>query len=275
MCVHSCIPDGFVRYICGTLRTKMVKSLIPTFTAGGESRLDLFRTWLEKGQDFTAVELEVTRKNSQKQLAKSTAKCMSKRELEQDPRYTPEDVKDLIERKTRAGEFICDPNFPLREDLRQYLVNTETIQENQHAREDEQTMRGTTQLGAEEALSLTETGSVFGVNETPGIHALAGVVLGQGQGEGQGDQGKGKGKTKKGKGKGKNKGKGKGQNTTGEDGDENGEGEPDKPPTPLEKAGLLKKAVFLVLPMFGKGLVYIQFSIVKFLCLIRQEKMLM
>ncbi len=231
----------------------MAKSLIPTFTAGGESRLDLFRTWLEKGQDFTEVELEVTRKNSQKQKAKSTAKCMSKRELEQDPRYTPDDVKELIERKTRAGEYINDPNFPLREDLRQYLVNTETVQENQHTREDSQNLKGTTQLTPDEALGLTETGAVFAASETPGIHALTGVVLGGGGGEG-GDG------TPAPKAKAKAKAKAKNKKTeTGENGQDP---EPDKPLSPLDKAGLLKKAVFLVLPMFGNSLVYIQFPIV-------------
>ena len=90
-----------------TLRVAQSGYLFPTkgqdgqephshFAAGGESRLDLFRTWLEKGQDFAFVELEVTRRNTQSQKAKITEKCMSKRELEQDPRYTPEDVKELI-----------------------------------------------------------------------------------------------------------------------------------------------------------------------------------
>ena len=217
----------------------MAKSLIPAFTAGGENRLDLFRTWLEKGQDFALVEIEVSRKNSQKQKAKTKEKCMSKRELEQDPRYTPEDVKELIERKTRLGEYINDPNFPSREDLRQYIVNSETVQENQHVREDTQAVNSTTSVTPVEALTLTEEGAVFAAGAHPSIRGLVESVVPTEE--------EPKGKTK-GKGKGKTKGK-KGKNKEGQaegDGGTNPEEVPDKPPTPLAKAIILKKAVFLV-----------------------------
>jgi len=224
----------------------MVKNLIPTFAAGGESRLDLFRTWLEKGQDFALVELEVTRRNTQSQKAKITEKCMSKRELEQDPRYTPEDVKELIERKKRLGQYIRDPNFPDREDLIQYIVNSETSAENAHTREDSQNLRSTTSLSTEEALGLTENGSVFGASATPGLRELADVVINEpSNGEVNNGKAKAKGKAKT---KGKAKAKAMAMITDGTvEGDApNEQAVPDKPPTPLEKAVLLKKSVFLV-----------------------------
>ncbi len=220
----------------------MVKNLIPTFTAGGESRLDLFRTWLDKGQDFALVDLEVTRRNTQSQKAKITQKCMSKRELEQDPRYTPEDVKELIERKKRLGQYIRDPNFPDREDLIQYIVNSETSQENAHSREDSQNLRSTTRMSTEEGLGLTESGSVFGASATPGLRELADESMAD-PSNGGGDPPQAKAKAK-----GKAKGKAKAKAMPTDDNPENGapQEEPDKPPTPLEKAVLLKKAVFLV-----------------------------
>lgn len=230
----------------------MAKSLIPAFTAGGENRLDLFRTWLEKGQDFSLVELEVSRKNIQKQKAKTKEKCMSKRELELDPRYTPEDVKELIERKTRLGEYINDPNFPSREDLRQYIVTGETVQENQHVREDTQAVTSTTSLTPGEALTLTEDGAVFAAGAHPSIREFAHDVAPhdddtrrtKGGGKNKGGKGGGKTKTKTRKGNNKEQegGGGEGEGKGGE----GGEGEPDKPPTPLAKANILKKAVFLV-----------------------------
>lgn len=229
------------------LRTKMAKSLIPAFTAGGENRLDLFRTWLEKSQDFSLVELEVSRKNTQKQKAKTKEKRMSKCELEQDPRYTPEDVKELIERKTRLGEYICDPNFPSREDLRQYIVNSETVQENQHVREDTQAVTSTTSLTPVEALTLTEEGAVFAAGAHPSIREFAHEAAPRD------DDTR---KTRKGgaKGGGKTKTKTKTKTNTQEGGEggeggekpEGGDEKPDKPPTPLQKAITLKKAVFLV-----------------------------
>jgi len=220
----------------------MGKSLIPNFSAGGESRLDLFRTWLEKGQDFQKVEVEIARRNTQKQKAKTKEKCMSKRELEQDPRYTPDDVKDLIQRKTALGQYIDDPNFPGREDLRQYIVSSEVSKEAQHIREDEQQILSATRVSGAEALALTEEGADFSAASTPSIHD----VLGFAAPPTVSDEVKGGGKGKDGKGKRRG---GKGKTKEGKDGDaENQENEklPDKPPTPLEKAVLLKKSVFLV-----------------------------
>ena len=232
----------------------MAKNLIPTFTAGGENRLDLFRTWLEKGQDFSLVELEVTRKNSQSQMAKTTEKCMSKRELEQDPRYSPDDVKELIERKKRLGHYIRDPNFPDREDLIQYIVNSETSQENAHTREDSQNLKSTTSITPAEGLDLTESGAVFAANATPGVHALMDTAGGgppnDGENGGNGEAGgKAKGKGKNHRPKPKPKAKAIATNPDGTPVDP----EPDKPPTPLEKAVLLKKSVFLVWKPYSNG----------------------
>lgn len=227
----------------------MAKSLVPTFMAGGESRLDLFRTWLEKSQDFQEVEVEVNRRNSQKEKAELKDKCMSKRELERDPRYTPEDVKELIERKTRLGEFVADPNFPDRVDLRRYIVNAEISKKSQRIREDSQQVGSRMRVSAEEGLLLTEAGGDFAAGNTPTIQSLIGLGASVADGAGETPPpAKGKGKGKKGKGK-----SGKSQPTpTVQDGGDSGEAggdppnDPTKPPTPLEKANLLKKSVFLI-----------------------------
>ena len=219
----------------------MAKTLVPTFMAGGEARLDLFRTWLEKSQDFQEVEVEVNRRNSQKEKAELKDKCMSKRELEQDPRYTPEDVKELIDRKTKLGEYVADPIFPDRVDLRRYIVNAEISKKSQHIREDSQQVGSTMRVTAEEGLLLTEDGGDFASGNTPTIQSL----MGKGVVEGTGGTPPPTIAPKK-----RAKAKAKSQpNPPAPDGAAPGEPtdpEPTKPPTPLEKAILLKKSVFLI-----------------------------
>ena len=226
------------------LRAKMAKTLVPTFMAGGEQRMDLFHTWLEKGHDFMEVEVEVQRRNSQKEKAELKDKCMSKRELEQDPRYTPEDVKELIERKTKLGEYVADPNFPDRVDLRRYIVNAEISKKSQHIREDSQQVGSKMHVTAEEGLMLTEAGGDFAAGNTPTIRSL--------MGSGASDVGgtpKPPPPTKEPKRKAKAKAKTHPNppNDGGIPGEDGADPQPDKPPTPLEKAILLKKSVFLVL----------------------------
>ena len=217
----------------------MPKALIPTFTSG--EKLDLFRIWLQKGQDFSAVEVEVNRRNSQKKTALARDRCLSRADLLATGRYSEKDVQELIERKTALGEWIPDPNFPQREDLRQYKVNTDVASEVARTREDSQSINATTSVSATEALTLTEDGADFSEGAAPTIHdalRMPQLSLGSTSG-GTGDEvGKGKGK-----GKGR-KGKGKGKNENG-DGDANTESKPDKVLSPLDKAKLLRKSVFL------------------------------
>ena len=90
-------------------------------------------------------------------------------------------------------------------------------------------------------MTLTEDGADFSEGAAPTIHdalRMPQLSLGSTSG-GTGDEvGKGKGK-----GKGR-KGKGKGRNENG-DGDANTESKPDKVLSPLDKAKLLRKSVFL------------------------------
>ena len=137
------------------------------------------------------------------------------------------------------GEWIPDPNFPDRIDLRQYRVNSEVTAEVQHTREDSQNIVSHTHVSHAEALTLTEEGADFADASAPSIHD---VVGGEGAPMGNGAEAESKGKGKKGRGKGKGK-KGDAANAG-----PNQEPEPDKPPTPLEKAKALKKVVFLDKP---------------------------
>ena len=134
---------------------KLAKGLIPAFAGGNQSeRLDLFRLWLEKGKDFAQVEVEVNRRNIQSHTAKMKDMCMSRAQLEQDPRYKgrPQDTEGLIKSKTQSGDYIDDPNFPGREDLRQYIIHAETSKEDAHTRQDTQQVNSRTTVSATEAL---------------------------------------------------------------------------------------------------------------------------
>ncbi len=228
---------------------KMAKGLIPAFASGNQAeRLDLFRLWLEKGKDFAQVEVEVNRRNIQSHTAKMKDMCMSRAQLEQDPRYKgkPQDIEDLIKRKTQSGDYIDDPNFPGREDLRQYIIHAETSKEDAHTRQDTQQINSRTTVSASEALSLTEEGADFSAAH-PSIRDLAtelgGAVggatgaVGLGTDQGKGAKGKGgKGRRRKGKGEAAAEGGG----TEPKD-----DPEPAKTLTPLAKAIALKGKVLL------------------------------
>jgi len=230
----------------------MAQGLIPAFASGNQAdRLDLFRLWLEKGKDFSKVEVEVKRRNIQAHTAKAKDLCMSRAQLEADPRYKgkPQDIDDLIKRKTASGQFIDDPNFPGREDLRQYIINSETSKEDSNTRQNIQQINSVTGVSTTEALSLTEDGCDFSA-ANPTILGLTGAGHGTStnpadttsQANTKGGDGNPKNRRRKGRGKG---GKGEtGEN--GQDGDEKAKGEqPDKPLTPLAKAVALKARVFL------------------------------
>ena len=216
--------------------SKITKTLLPLFQ--GE-RLDLFRLWLEKGKDFAQVEVEVTRRNIQSQSAKAKDVCMSKSQLEADPRYSKDDVADLIKRKTQQGQYIDDPNFPGREDLRQYIINAETSAETARVREDVQQVGSKMAVSATEALSLTEPGCDFALDSHPSIKAigndLGSVVTPTGDAVVPGEGGK--------RPKQRAKAKAKAKAAAAAEGDPPKPEEPDKPPTPLAKAMALKTKV--------------------------------
>ena len=213
---------------------KMPASLVATFTG---SKLDLFRLWLERGQDFNACEVEIRRRNTQANIASAKEKYMSRAALIKDGRYRESDIDLLIQQRTKTGEWIPDANFPDREDLRQYRVgNEEVTREVQNHREDTQEVGSTTELTSTEALLLTEDGADFSDKAVPSIHD----VLGEGVAE-RARRGDTTAPDPKAKAKAKPKPKAKA--SVGGAGD--GTPKPDKPITPLEKAVLLKKSVFL------------------------------
>ena len=225
--------------------SKMCQSLVPMFR--GEQKLDLFRLWLSKGKDFAKCEIEVKRLNMQRQTAQATNSCLSRAQLEATGKYSSKDLDDLIARKTAKGEYIDDPNFPGREDYRQYVVNTEVAATTARIREDSQQVSSTASITAQEALSLAEDGCDFGNDTHPSIHALSkevGVTAGalptpETENKGGGKGGKGR----------RRKGSGKGQRGD-QEGNGNGEPQPDKLQTPLEKATSLKTKVLLIANVF-------------------------
>ena len=207
---------------------KLPQSLVATFNG---QKLDLFRMWLERGQDFSQVEVEINRRNVQASIASAKDKYMSRSELTKDGRYSKEDIDLLVQARTTSGDWVPDTNFPDREDLRKYRVgNFDVEKETQHRREDSQQIASTTGVSATEALMLTEEGADFASGTTPSIFDLCGGTAPTSTGGEPAAKSKGKAKAKP---------KAKPAAAP------NGEPQPDKPLTPLQKANLLKKSVFL------------------------------
>ena len=225
--------------------SKLPPALRSTFAAGGAQRLDLFQLWMEKGRDFSLVQVEIQRRNVQRQTATSRNLCLSRAQLMASGRYSEDDINDLVRRRTESGAWIPDPNFPDRIDLRQYLVNAETAAENARVREDSQAITSRTSASAAEAISMTEDGADFSVHAAPTATALAAELSGIEPPPQEPQQAAPKAKAKaKPRAKAKGKGKGGKGKAAGPEGEE--EPEPDKVPTPLEKATTLKSKVFLV-----------------------------
>ena len=203
-----------------------------------DSRLDLFRLWLSKGRDFSQVEVEVQRRNSQSEKASSKNLCLSRAQLIASGKYSESDIDDLIARCTASGAFIPDPNFPNKVEYRQYYVNSETAKEVAKTREDLQTVSSRTAATAAEALELTTEGGDFSAGAVPGIGDVAGMVGGMAAIPGGGQalpapKAEPKRRGRKGGGKGGKNGENPADGTP----------QPDKVATPLEKANLLKTKV--------------------------------
>eukprot|EP00435_Cladocopium_sp_Y103_P007291 s4250_g2.t1 len=225
--------------------SKLPPALRSVFAAGGAQRLDLFQLWMEKSKDFGQVEIEIQRRNVQRQTATSRNLCLSRTQLLASGRYSEDDVNDLIRRRTESGHWIPDPNFPHREDLRQYMVNAEMAAENARVREDSQAVTSRTAASAAEAISLTEDGGDFSVHAAPTVRSLTAELSGlehpplvHNQQPDPTAKAKAKAKPRAKAKTGKGKGKGKAAVGEGEEGPE-----PDKVPTPLEKAISLKAKV--------------------------------
>ena len=208
--------------------SKMQGSLQPMF-ATQSGKLDLFRIWLQRGQNFLECEIEVKRRQVQENSAKSVESALSRAQLLADGRYTTEDIDDLIRRRTDSGDYINDPNFPDRKDLRRYILNTELTRTKTDLRSAETSLSSKARVETSEAMALTEEGSDFSHASTsaPTFASLLGAVTAPTPVD---PVAKPKPRTRKGK---------KEQEAG------NGEPVPVVPPTPLEKANLTKKAVTL------------------------------
>lgn len=121
-------------------------------------RNDVFNMWLKHARDFSAVSLEVSRRNIQRNSAHAHTVTWSRAQLEQSGRYTPEDVEALIQRCAQNNLYIDDPNFPGVERLRRYHVVDEVGRSVQHVQESSQALSTTGQVTTSEALSLAGEG---------------------------------------------------------------------------------------------------------------------
>ena len=119
---------------------------------------DVFNLWLKHARDFGAVGVEVSRQNIQRQSAHRNTVTWSKIQLQQSGRYTEDDITALIDRCTRSGNFIDDPNFPGVERLRRYVIVDEVGSTMARVQEDTQRVASTGQISTQEAVALTSEG---------------------------------------------------------------------------------------------------------------------
>eukprot|EP00435_Cladocopium_sp_Y103_P029798 s303_g7.t1 len=233
----------YMAYLRAARNPNKLPAALRAHFSSADTRLDLFRLWLDKGRDFNQVQVEVQRRNTQRQTSTSRNVALSRTQLLADPRYTEADVDALIQRRTMEGAWIADPNFPDRIDLRQYVVHTETSGEDSRVREDSQAINSTTSATPAEAMTMLDDGNDFAMNTAPTVRSLASELAGlppapAAEPKHAGPQAKPKAKPKAKPRGGKPK-KGEEANT--------GEGDkdtpPDRLPTPLEKAKLLKTKV--------------------------------
>ena len=231
----------------GANPNKLPPSLRQTFSSN-DSRLDLFRLWLEKGRDFNACQIEIQRRNTQQKKATNKRGCLSRAQLLKDPRYSEADVDALIARKTAEGAWVPDENFPERVDLRQYVVHIETTGEDNRIRDDVQSLTATASTTAEDAIPMLDNGNAFAMDSAPTVKSFAAESTGVDPATPALPEPKAKSKAR-GKAKAKAKGVGKGEDP------ENPE--PDLPPTPIEKAKKLANKVFFGWFTLGYGWVIV------------------
>ena len=121
-------------------------------------RKDLFNMWLVHAHDFGQCALEISRTNIQQRSAQSTTVSWSRQQIESSGRYSPQEVDQLVERLTREGRYIDDPNFPGVAHLRRFLVIDEVSQTNQRTQEDRQAISSTGGISHIEGVNLVSEG---------------------------------------------------------------------------------------------------------------------
>ena len=126
--------------------------------ADKNKRKDLFNMWLVHAHDFGQCALEISRTNIQQRSAQSTTVSWSRQQIESSGRYSSQEVDQLVERLTREGRFIDDPNFPGVTHLRRYLVIDEVSQTHQRSQQDRQSISSTGAIQQAEAVSFVAEG---------------------------------------------------------------------------------------------------------------------
>ncbi|CAJ1352888.1 unnamed protein product [Effrenium voratum] len=152
------------------LRADLVANINTFLTMWNE----LFAVWLEKSRDFNAVALEMKRRTINRTSSGRREVCWSRRQLEIDGRYSAAQIDDLIQRATREGRFIADPNFPNDENLRQYQMVLETSREQSTIHEDESALNAAAQIDAADAMDLV-TNQNSGFAEFGALEAIEDV----------------------------------------------------------------------------------------------------
>ena len=139
------------------LRQNMKPHVAAMFTDGNKKK-DLFNLWLQHARDFGKVEVEITRRNIQRQSSHTNLVTWSRAQLEESKRYTKEDIDDLIARCEAKGSYMDDPNFPGVQRLRRYTFVDEVGAQKAHVREDSQDLKNMGSVSTAEALELTGAG---------------------------------------------------------------------------------------------------------------------
>eukprot|EP00435_Cladocopium_sp_Y103_P043974 s800_g12.t1 len=121
-------------------------------------RKDLFNMWLTHAQDFGRCALEISRTNIQNRSAQATTVSWSRQQIEQSGRYSSQEIDQLLERLTREGRYMDDPNFPGVTHLRRYLVVDEVSQTNQRLQEDRQAISSHGTITHAEGINLASEG---------------------------------------------------------------------------------------------------------------------
>ena len=128
--------------------------------ADSNKRKDLFNIWLQHARDFGKVQLEVARRNTQRQSAHANTVTWSRVQLEQSGRYTKEDIDDLISRAEKSNRYIDDPNFPGVERLRRYYLVDEVGSQRANVQEDIQQLNNMGDVTNQEAQALSGQGQI-------------------------------------------------------------------------------------------------------------------
>ena len=142
------------------------------FDTGGHQGRELFKLWMQSSKDFAQVQVEVSRKRTERTRANSKEGGMTRLEISNSGKYTEAEVTELVERLERQGHFIHDPNFPDRKDKYLYFVHQDISMSRQSEREDSTTLTGTLQVQDQETLGQILHEGELADNSSPGRRTI-------------------------------------------------------------------------------------------------------